>query len=204
LSGGPARDTLSRVQYAFDDYVLDMRTYELRWRGVLRPLQPRPLDVLHYLVSRPDRVVTKAELLRAVWTGVHVTDNALAQAVAGVRAALADARRPAIASVRGRGYRFVLPVAVDDRSPAALVVALATLDGALASVDAALAQSAPSADMLARTARALVVRARVVPLLAAYVAGAGGELRHDAEDEGRSLRLVTPESETTRRPRVSA
>ena len=95
--------------YTFGDYQLDTSLFELRCRGELCPAQPKPLDLLIMLVERRERVVTKDELLRALWPGVVVSDNALAQAIACVRAALREAPAP-IASVRGRGYRFLLPV----------------------------------------------------------------------------------------------
>ena len=96
--------------HTFDDFVLDTSLFELRFRSEPRPLQPKPLDLLSYLVEHRDRVVLKSELLERLWPGVNVTHNALVQAIACVREALADARSPAISSVRGRGYRFVLPV----------------------------------------------------------------------------------------------
>ncbi len=102
--------------YVFDDYVLDTRLFELRFRGEVKPLQPKPLDLLRYLVEHRDRVVLKSELLATLWPNVHVSDNALAQAVACVREALAHTRRAAIQSLRGRGYRFALDVDVCARS----------------------------------------------------------------------------------------
>ena len=98
--------------YVFDDYVLDTRLFELRFRGEVKPLQPKPLDLLRYLVEHRDRVVLKSELLATLWPNVHVSDNALAQAVACVREALAQTQRGAIQSLRGRGYRFALDVDV--------------------------------------------------------------------------------------------
>jgi DNA-binding winged helix-turn-helix (wHTH) protein len=103
------------MRYAFEDYVLDSEVYELRFKGVLRPLQPKRFDLLAYLIRHRRRTVLKSELLAHVWPGVHVTANALAQAVASVREALAEASMPAIVGVRGRGYRFVLEV-VGDRA----------------------------------------------------------------------------------------
>ncbi|MFO0670297.1 MAG: winged helix-turn-helix domain-containing protein [Polyangiaceae bacterium] len=102
--------------YVFDDYVLDTRLFELRFRGEVKPLQPKPLDLLRYLVEHRDRVVLKSELLATLWPNVHVSDNALAQAVACVREALAHTQRGAIQSLRGRGYRFALDVDVRARS----------------------------------------------------------------------------------------
>lgn len=100
----------SQMLYAFGEYVLDTSLFELRYRSQVRPIQPKPLDLLAYLVAHRDRVVLKSELLARVWPEVRVSENALAQAVACAREALADAAAPAIVSIRRRGYRFVLPV----------------------------------------------------------------------------------------------
>lgn len=102
--------------YTFDHYVLDTALFELRFRGERRPLQRKPLDLLHYLVQHRERVVLKSELLSHLWPGVCVTDNALVQAVACVRDAMPE-QRGAIVSVRGRGYRFALAVKEEASSP---------------------------------------------------------------------------------------
>ena len=98
------------MRFEFDDFTLDTNVFELRRAGAVRPMQPKPLDLLRYLIENRDRVVLKRELLSHLWSDVRVTENALAQAVACVREALADAKSPPILGVRGRGYRFVLPV----------------------------------------------------------------------------------------------
>ena len=98
------------MRFVFDDFTLDTNVFELTHRGVLRPLQPKPLDLLRYLIENRDRVVLKRELLSHLWADVRVTENALAQAVACVREVMADAKSPAVLGMRGRGYRFVLPV----------------------------------------------------------------------------------------------
>lgn len=105
------------MRFVFDSFTLDTNVFELRCGGMLRPLQPKPLDLLRYLIENRDRVVLKRELLSQLWADVRVTENALAQAVACVREALADAKAPAIVGMRGRGYRFVLHVEelADDR-----------------------------------------------------------------------------------------
>src|SRR4051812_10762961 len=96
--------------YAFAHYELDTQLFVLRCHGILTPIQPKPLDLLVYLVEHRDRVVTKRELLARLWPDVQVTENALQQAVATVREALSPSATGAVVSVRGRGYRFELPV----------------------------------------------------------------------------------------------
>ncbi len=110
--------------YSFADYVLDTSLFELRFRSELCSIQPKPLDLLAYLVAHRERVVVKSELLARVWPEVRVSENALAQAVSCVREALVHAPSPAIVSVRRRGYRFVLPVEELD-APASYEAAVA-------------------------------------------------------------------------------
>ena len=53
----------------FGDFQLDRRTRRLRYRGSERPLRAKPSAVLLYLAEHPNRLVTHAELQRAVWPG---------------------------------------------------------------------------------------------------------------------------------------
>lgn len=96
---------------SFGDFELDIG------RGLLRrtdtgetvQLTPRLYETLRALVDRPGDLITKHELLDAVWPGVSVEENSLARAVSALRKALGE--RPGeqryIATVPGRGYRFV-------------------------------------------------------------------------------------------------
>ena len=77
--------------------------------GVSVDITPKVLDVLLYLIDHAGTLVTKEELLDALWPGANVTDNALTQAVSELRQALGDdASAPRyIRTVARRGYRFV-------------------------------------------------------------------------------------------------
>ncbi len=73
------------------------------------PLQPRVFDLLVYLVRHRDRMISKDELLEAVWPDVTVTDNSLQRAVSSLRAALRRGGMDgAIRNLPGKGYRFFL------------------------------------------------------------------------------------------------
>jgi len=75
-------------------------------------LPPKIFAVLHYLVTHPDRLVRKDELLDAVWPEISVTEAVLRVAIGAVRKVLGDtAQTPRfIATVHRRGYRFLMPV----------------------------------------------------------------------------------------------
>ena len=80
------------------------------WRGRREvKLQPRPLAVLRHLVDHAGAVVSRDELLRAVWRGTVVTSTALQMCVRAIRAALGDdAQTPRYIETVGReGYRFI-------------------------------------------------------------------------------------------------
>src|SRR5262244_4508798 len=103
---------MSSPQWRFADFRLDPDNACL-WRGT-QPivLTPKAFDVLHYLVTHPDRLVPKDELLDAVWPETGVTDAVLRVAIGALRKVLGDpAQTPRfIATVPRRGYRFLAPV----------------------------------------------------------------------------------------------
>jgi pimeloyl-ACP methyl ester carboxylesterase/DNA-binding winged helix-turn-helix (wHTH) protein len=104
--------------YAFEDCRLDTDGFELRRNDERRPLEPQALELLGYLVTNPDRLITKQELLEQVWKTTFVSDSALSTRIKEVRHALGDsgAEQRVIKTVHGRGYRFVAPVTVADGS----------------------------------------------------------------------------------------
>jgi TolB-like protein/DNA-binding winged helix-turn-helix (wHTH) protein/Flp pilus assembly protein TadD len=77
-------------------------------------LEPRVMDVFAYLAAHADRVVSKEELIAAVWGGAFVEEGALSQAVHSLRKALGDdARQPRyIQTIPKRGYRVIAPIVV--------------------------------------------------------------------------------------------
>ena len=96
--------------------------------GSLLPLSGRPFDVLEYLVRHRDRIVSKDELLSAVWPRLIVEENNLTQAVSAIRRALGDSRETSeyVATVAGRGYRFVAPLREDTPEPVAPLPAVSS------------------------------------------------------------------------------
>jgi DNA-binding winged helix-turn-helix (wHTH) protein/TolB-like protein len=80
--------------------------------GRVVPLSVRAYDVLAYLVQHGGRVVSKDELIRAVWPTTVVEENNLNQAISTLRRALGDPRESPryILTVPGRGYQFIASV----------------------------------------------------------------------------------------------
>src|SRR5215813_857348 len=99
-------------QWVFGPFRLDPANAYL-WHGVATVvLPPKAFDVLHYLVTHPDRLVTKDEILDTVWPETAVTDAVVRNAIGVLRKVLGDtAQTPRyIATVPRRGYRFLAPV----------------------------------------------------------------------------------------------
>ena len=99
-------------QWCFADFRLDAANACL-WRGT-QPiaLTPKAFDMLHYLVTHPDRLVTKDTLLDAVWPETAISEVVVRIAIGELRRALGDTVQAPrfIATVPRRGYRFVAPV----------------------------------------------------------------------------------------------
>ncbi|MDX1815460.1 MAG: AAA family ATPase, partial [Thermodesulfobacteriota bacterium] len=104
----------------FEPFRIDVADERL-WRGedVVR-LTNKAFSVLRYLAERPARLVTKDELLEAVWPDTNVSEAAMTVCIRELRQALGDdAQAPQfVETVRGRGYRFVAKVTIGDRTPA--------------------------------------------------------------------------------------
>jgi TolB-like protein/DNA-binding winged helix-turn-helix (wHTH) protein/Tfp pilus assembly protein PilF len=92
--------------YAFGRFRFDPLHGELT-RGAARiELRPRSLAVLQYLLAHPHRLVTKEELLEAVWGKVVVTEDSLVQCVREIRQALGDTDQRLIRTIPRGGYVF--------------------------------------------------------------------------------------------------
>jgi DNA-binding winged helix-turn-helix (wHTH) protein/Tol biopolymer transport system component len=98
-----------RRQYEFGGYRLDLEGGFL-WHGDEEvSLRAKSFEVLTYLVERRGRLVTKAELIEAVWRDAAVTDNSLAQCLLEIRRTLGDDAQQFIRTVPRRGYVFEGP-----------------------------------------------------------------------------------------------
>jgi DNA-binding winged helix-turn-helix (wHTH) protein/tetratricopeptide (TPR) repeat protein len=95
--------------YLFDDLILDTDQRELRRDRNLIPLQPQVFDLLLYLIRLRDRVVTKDDLISAIWGGRIVSDSALATRINAARAAIGDSgdEQRLIKTLPRKGIRFV-------------------------------------------------------------------------------------------------
>jgi DNA-binding winged helix-turn-helix (wHTH) protein len=93
----------------FGPFCLDRGGARLLREGRAIALTPKAFDLLHLLASKPGRLITKEELLEAIWPDVLVSDASIKVCVSEVRKALDDgAKTPQyIETVHRRGYRFI-------------------------------------------------------------------------------------------------
>ncbi|MGE3844232.1 MAG: winged helix-turn-helix domain-containing protein, partial [Vicinamibacterales bacterium] len=106
--------------FRFGDICVDIERVAVTRAGASVDLEPKAFDVLRTLLEHRDRLVTKDELLNAVWPDTFVTPNVLTRAIAQLRKALGDDAVEAkyIQTVTKRGYRFIVHVTVDAEAPA--------------------------------------------------------------------------------------
>ncbi len=99
-------------RFDFGEFTLDVTERRLLRAGREVVLAPKAYDLLVALVRRAGHLVSKQELLDAVWSDAAVEEGILAVHVSGLRRALGDSRRSAsyIQTVPGTGYRFVATV----------------------------------------------------------------------------------------------
>jgi serine/threonine-protein kinase len=98
--------------YSFDSFTIDTSRRVLLQGAQVLPLTPRIFDTLVYLVEHCDRVVTKEELLRAIWPNVFVEENNLVQSISALRRILGERKgqNRYVVTVAGHGYRFAASV----------------------------------------------------------------------------------------------
>ncbi len=103
--------SLNSNLYEFGEFRLDAQNRLLRRAGTAVPLTPKAFDVLLLLIQKPGRIVTKDELMKAVWPDSFVEESNLTQTIFMVRKALDETTdRRYILTVQGQGYRFLVPV----------------------------------------------------------------------------------------------
>ncbi len=103
------------MTFLFGDMVLDSERRELRSGSALIPIEPQVFDILNFLIRNRDRVVSKDDLLTAIWGGRLVSDSAIAARINAARRALGDSgeQQHWIRTIARKGFRFVGDVSED-------------------------------------------------------------------------------------------
>ena len=97
------------MRYLFEEYTFDTDRRELR-RGVeVLSITPQVFDLLEYLIRNRERLVSKDDLINAVWSGRVVSDAALTTRLNAVRNAIGDTgeKQRLIKTLPRKGFRFV-------------------------------------------------------------------------------------------------
>jgi DNA-binding winged helix-turn-helix (wHTH) protein len=99
----------THTELLFPPFRMDVANERLWKEEQAIPLRPKTFAILRHLAEHPGRLVTKDELLRAVWGETRVSEEGLRDYVREIRQALQDdAEVPQfVETVQGRGYRFL-------------------------------------------------------------------------------------------------
>ena len=97
------------MQFVFGDHTLDGDRRELRFGAEPIAVEPQVFDLLIYLVQNRDRVVSKNDLIEAVWGGRIVSDSTLTSRINAARKAIGDSgqKQKLIRTIARKGLRFV-------------------------------------------------------------------------------------------------
>lgn len=102
-----------RRLWKFSGAEFDEAGWELRVEGRPVTLESKPLEVLHELLLRAGEVVTKDEILDAVWPEVTVVEGSLPTAISKLRKAFGEREDSIIETVPRVGYRLIAKVEVE-------------------------------------------------------------------------------------------
>src|SRR5271170_5536142 len=112
--------------YRFGEFVLDPRRRTLSHANSPVAITPKAFDVLLFLTQNPNRLVTKEELLQAVWGDTFVEEGNLTQYISHLRKALDDNSEDTrlIVTIARKGYQFTTDVTVAEAAGTAKQVAV--------------------------------------------------------------------------------
>jgi pimeloyl-ACP methyl ester carboxylesterase/DNA-binding winged helix-turn-helix (wHTH) protein len=118
------------VLFSFENFALDCERRELRAHGAIVPVEPQVFDLLVYLIENRDRVVSKDDLIAAVWGGRIVSDSTLDSRINAVRKALGDSggRQRFVRTIARKGHRFVGEVDATPKTDGAAAASRPTLN----------------------------------------------------------------------------
>jgi TolB-like protein len=106
-----------KLRYFFENFALDTDRRELRRGDRLVPVEPKVFDFLVHVIANCERVVSKNDLIAAVWQGRIISESALTSCINAARTAIGDSgeAQRLIKTLPRRGIRFVGAVQRGDR-----------------------------------------------------------------------------------------
>ncbi|HKF30573.1 MAG TPA: winged helix-turn-helix domain-containing protein [Candidatus Binataceae bacterium] len=110
------------MNFRFADFEIDVARHELRRGGAIVRIEPQVFDVLVHLIRNRDRIVSRNELVDAIWLGRIVSEATLSSRISAARRALGDSGndQSLIRTLHKRGFRFVGDVDDDSFAPAVI------------------------------------------------------------------------------------
>jgi DNA-binding winged helix-turn-helix (wHTH) protein len=104
-----AADNVRNMKFVFGDHTLDTNRRELFRRSEPNAVEPHVFDLLVYLIESRDRVVSKDDLINAVWGGRIVSESTLTSCINAARKSLGDSdeKQELIRTIARKGVRFV-------------------------------------------------------------------------------------------------
>jgi TolB-like protein/Flp pilus assembly protein TadD len=107
LRGAPRRN--GSLRYLFEEYAFDTDRRELHRGADAVSITPQVFDLLDYLIRNRERVVSKDDLIKAIWHGRSVSDAALTTRLNAARGAIGDSgeEQRFIKTLPRKGFRFV-------------------------------------------------------------------------------------------------
>jgi len=181
--------SLTNHLYQFGEFSLDAQSRILKRAGATAPLTPKAFDTLLLLVQNAGRIVTKDELMKAVWQDSFVEESNLTQTIFMVRKALDETSdRRYILTVQGQGYRFLVPVTESSDQ-------LPEQDAPVAAAEAASVAEAPMSSGWSSGRRRVAVIAYAAVALVLIVGLASRPWRSRgpvSEPEGKIMLAVLP------------
>jgi TolB-like protein/DNA-binding winged helix-turn-helix (wHTH) protein/Flp pilus assembly protein TadD len=162
--------------YLFGQFVLDPGRRTLTRTDSPVSLTPKAFDVLLFLAQNPNRLVTKEELLQAVWGDTFVEEGNLTQYISHLRKALGDNPEDArlIVTIARKGYQLTADVTVAEAADTAKQAAVQFSTAESSLVDTQPAFRSPADEVVRKAPRpwrkAAVVGASAVLLVAVCLA----------------------------------
>jgi TolB-like protein len=107
--GSEATEGIGSLRYLFEEYAFDTDLRELHRGANVIPVAPQVFDLLDYLIRNRERVVSKDDLINAIWNGRVVSDAALTTRLNVARSTIGDSgeQQRLIKTLPRKGFRFV-------------------------------------------------------------------------------------------------
>jgi len=115
---------IGSLRYLFEEYAFDTDRRELHRGADVVSVAPQVFDLIDYLIRNRERVVSKDDLIKAIWNGRSVSDAALTTRLNAARTAIGDSgeEQRFIKTLPRKGFRFVGAVR-EAKEPAGAAVA---------------------------------------------------------------------------------